>query len=309
MAANRPLANLGRIRHSGNGNANSRPVAPADSFDGMLKMAASCLKLGLWRILAACVFSCAVLSSRLLFGQDAVLQWKPMQAQLIPNSREAIAGGGSAMPAFVCRAKLDGGVLPGQWIKGGCEIAHDGQVSLAPDYEIASGDAMWADYNPQAQGILQTGNSSDGSPLYSCRVEYRGSQVGVVTDNKCAFVFEGRYIAQRPPFEALYFPGGPPQSQQGTAPAPAQQGSTAIQGRQPLSSLAPGANTSNPNVSCRREVGKVQANRLVQQCLQVSPATHPPCNADNNCRLIRDEIKRSCDLLGNQAPDFCASYR
>jgi hypothetical protein len=61
--------------------------------------------------------------------------------------------------------------------------------------------------------------------------------------------------------------------------------------------------------SCFRAVGPEQANRLVNQCLQVSPGTHPPCNATNSCALIRDEIRRGCRLLGRDAPSYCDEYR
>ncbi|MBS0293379.1 MAG: DUF1311 domain-containing protein [Proteobacteria bacterium] len=61
--------------------------------------------------------------------------------------------------------------------------------------------------------------------------------------------------------------------------------------------------------SCAEEAGAVKAERYVAQCLQVSPATHPPCNAANACALIADEIKRGCGLLGKDAPKFCTDYR
>jgi len=57
--------------------------------------------------------------------------------------------------------------------------------------------------------------------------------------------------------------------------------------------------------SCAKSVGKQVANELVRRCLQVSPATHPPCNAQNSCKLIEDEIQRGCGLLGEKAPAFC----
>jgi hypothetical protein len=62
--------------------------------------------------------------------------------------------------------------------------------------------------------------------------------------------------------------------------------------------------------SCRDEVGAAKADRYVRQCLVVSPATHPPCNAENSCSLIRDEIARGCRLLGGDAamPEFCRPY-
>jgi|SRR5512139_605800 len=48
--------------------------------------------------------------------------------------------------------------------------------------------------------------------------------------------------------------------------------------------------------SCRQTAG-AQSAALVEQCLLVSPATDPPCNADNPCALIVGEIKRSCEII------------
>lgn len=59
--------------------------------------------------------------------------------------------------------------------------------------------------------------------------------------------------------------------------------------------------------SCTAEVGRKEAAILVQRCTEISPATRPPCNATNSCALIRDEIKRGCDLAGSDAPDWCES--
>jgi len=61
--------------------------------------------------------------------------------------------------------------------------------------------------------------------------------------------------------------------------------------------------------SCLKQAGKAHSDQLVKQCLQVSPATHPPCNAANSCELIEDEIRRSCALLGRDAPAFCGGYK
>jgi hypothetical protein len=61
--------------------------------------------------------------------------------------------------------------------------------------------------------------------------------------------------------------------------------------------------------TCLQSAGKARADQLVKQCLQVSPATRPPCNAQNSCELITDEIRRSCALLGLAAPSFCNGYK
>ncbi|MGB8535413.1 MAG: hypothetical protein WCD57_03290 [Acidobacteriaceae bacterium] len=61
--------------------------------------------------------------------------------------------------------------------------------------------------------------------------------------------------------------------------------------------------------TCLNAVGIERSRQLVNECLQVSPATHPPCNAQNACSMIVDEIKRGCGLIGQGAPGFCAEYQ
>jgi hypothetical protein len=64
--------------------------------------------------------------------------------------------------------------------------------------------------------------------------------------------------------------------------------------------------------SCEGEVGAELAATYVEQCIAVSPATRPPCNAENSCELIQDEIARGCaglaDDMPEDVPDFCAEY-
>jgi hypothetical protein len=60
--------------------------------------------------------------------------------------------------------------------------------------------------------------------------------------------------------------------------------------------------------TCLQQVGKARSDQMVKQCLQVSMATHPPCNAQNSCELIEDEIRRNCQLMGRDGPSFCAGY-
>jgi peptide methionine sulfoxide reductase MsrB len=61
--------------------------------------------------------------------------------------------------------------------------------------------------------------------------------------------------------------------------------------------------------SCEKTVGKQVANELVRQCLQVSSATHSPCNSQNSCKLIEDEIQRGCGLLSANLPAFCGENK
>ena len=65
--------------------------------------------------------------------------------------------------------------------------------------------------------------------------------------------------------------------------------------------------------SCTAEIGAAKASVLVGQCTDISPATHPPCNAANPCELIRSEIQRGCDFARSTSesgppPDYCKQY-
>lgn len=60
--------------------------------------------------------------------------------------------------------------------------------------------------------------------------------------------------------------------------------------------------------SCKETAGDGWAKAYVEQCIEVSPATHPPCNVQNPCELIISEITRGCSLLikgGDDVPPFC----
>ena len=60
-------------------------------------------------------------------------------------------------------------------------------------------------------------------------------------------------------------------------------------------------------VSCLNDIGEEAAQRLVDRCIAVSPATRPPCNVANACELIQDEIDRSCEMYtpGDARPPQC----
>ncbi|WP_167483931.1 lysozyme inhibitor LprI family protein [Mesorhizobium tamadayense] len=61
---------------------------------------------------------------------------------------------------------------------------------------------------------------------------------------------------------------------------------------------------------CVQSAGKAKSDQYVSQCIQVSPATHPPCNGQNACSMMIDEIKRGCAVIGNDNPPaFCSAYK
>ena len=68
-------------------------------------------------------------------------------------------------------------------------------------------------------------------------------------------------------------------------------------------SPAPGGEAA----TCREAVGEAASARLVQRCIAVSPATHPPCHALNPCAMIEAEIDRSCEMFPpGEKPAQCA---
>jgi len=62
------------------------------------------------------------------------------------------------------------------------------------------------------------------------------------------------------------------------------------------------------NIPCRDALGLKAAKALVAMCLDISSATHPPCNVQNACQLMVDEIKRGCAASGSSAPEYCADF-
>ena len=63
------------------------------------------------------------------------------------------------------------------------------------------------------------------------------------------------------------------------------------------------------STSCVLEQGSDAAMDLVRRCMAVSTASHPPCNPENPCQLIQDEIDRACAAYkpGETKPAECAA--
>ncbi len=60
--------------------------------------------------------------------------------------------------------------------------------------------------------------------------------------------------------------------------------------------------------SCKETAGEGWAKAYVEECTEVSTATHPPCNVDNPCELIISEITRGCSAMvkgGDDVPPYC----
>lgn len=63
------------------------------------------------------------------------------------------------------------------------------------------------------------------------------------------------------------------------------------------------------SMSCTLDQGSDGAMDLVRRCMAVSTASHPPCNPENPCQLIQDEIDRACAAYkpGETKPAECAA--
>lgn len=95
-------------------------------------------------------------------------------------------------------------------------------------------------------------------------------------------------------------PGGEP------ATAPAEQTPVMPADAPPQEEAVAPAEASS--TSCTLDQGSDAAMDLVRRCMAVSPATHPPCNPENPCQLIQDEIDRACNQYkpGETKPAECA---
>jgi hypothetical protein len=94
----------------------------------------------------------------------------------------------------------------------------------------------------------------------------------------------------------------------GCAPQPGGPDS----GREPQATIPEGPDMRPTPVAggetpCRTEIGEAAARRLVERCRDISPSTHPPCNAVNPCALIREHIVWACDKWGpgETRPETC----
>lgn len=69
------------------------------------------------------------------------------------------------------------------------------------------------------------------------------------------------------------------------------------------------APTEASSTSCTLDQGSDAAVALASRCTRVSPASHPPCNPDNPCQMIQDEIDRSCAMYkpGETKPPECSA--
>lgn len=69
------------------------------------------------------------------------------------------------------------------------------------------------------------------------------------------------------------------------------------------------APTEASSTACTLDQGSDAAVALASRCTRVSPASHPPCNPENPCQMIQDEIDRACAAYkpGETKPAECSA--
>lgn len=124
-------------------------------------------------------------------------RWIPMHAgQPIPVS--AVVGGSQHHPSalfYICRANYRGGVHPGKYLSGNCNISWGGSEIIMQHYEILLSDKplIWieeSDGNIPNHAIA--GGSENGNPLFICQADYKnGTHPGKIIGENCNFGWGG----------------------------------------------------------------------------------------------------------------------
>lgn len=61
--------------------------------------------------------------------------------------------------------------------------------------------------------------------------------------------------------------------------------------------------------ACSQAIGPQKAKEIVDRCLDMSGSSHPPCNVENSCNMMIEEIRQGCAASGAEAPKYCTNYR
>lgn len=167
-------------------------------------------------------FAAAALAQNAGMMPGQSISWRPVTSPFTPDPNQgAIVGGpgndpNPGTPMYICRARVQGSLTPGKWVQGNCNVAFGGSEQIMRSYEVAYGTASWGPFRGNAYGLVPMGRDADGTPLYSCRVNYvdasgnaYGYQPGkLVASGTCNIPFGGTELIQQPPFQVLYATGG-----------------------------------------------------------------------------------------------------
>jgi hypothetical protein len=99
-----------------------------------------------------------------MLGQS--ITWQQVRSPFTPDANSAIVGGPGAdpnpgTPMYLCRAQVEGSLVPGKWVQGNCNVPFGGSERIMRSYEVAYGTARWGAYRGNSYGLAQVGRDSD----------------------------------------------------------------------------------------------------------------------------------------------------
>lgn len=115
-----------------------------------------------------------------------------------PLPVDAVIGGSEFNPNamfYVCRAQYRGGVHPGKYYGGNCNISWAGRVVMMQNYEVlvSARPLAWVE---SSHGIVPShaipGGSNHSNTFYICQADYKnGTHPGKLVGNNCHFSMGG----------------------------------------------------------------------------------------------------------------------
>lgn len=127
--------------------------------------------------------------------------WIPLSSdEEIPAN--AVIGGSQHNPMatfYVCRANYNGGIHPGKYYQGNCNISWGGKEVVMQDFEILVSDKRLA-WTRGSNGSIPhhavPGGSERNRTLYVCQADYaNGTHTGKIIGKSCNFGWGGREIS------------------------------------------------------------------------------------------------------------------
>lgn len=172
--------------------------------------------------------------------------------------------------------------------------ALSGKLGAADQQRLRKAQRAWVSFRDQ-ECAFRTKPYADGS-VYGSLVET------CVADLTKARLSQLQFQLQCPEGDLACVPRS-----RASAPAPAKPATPTAKPATPAPGPAASQNDTRP---CVKSAGKAKSDQYVSQCIQVSPATNPPCNGQNACSMMIDEIKRGCAMIDkNNPPGFCSDYK
>lgn len=126
--------------------------------------------------------------------------WVPMQSgQDLPVN--TVIGGGQFpnTTLYVCRANYRGGVHPGKYFSGNCNISWGGREMVMTNFEVLVSPTPLAWVGSSNGGIPHhalPGGTEHHQTLYICQADYQnGTHTGKIIGRNCNFGWGGREIS------------------------------------------------------------------------------------------------------------------